>query len=145
MVDLKLDTTEHGDLMRPTIPPDLEQRVKRVSADLMEIESYLIHADLPREALEALSEAVDKTRSTNWAVLNSTIDQFTNVSQPAMVLTSHRVQRTLALLGEMQEEMDAGRIDSKVEGAGQLLVRLGVTHKKMHYILTGKTAPPDQA
>ena len=125
------------------VPPDLDQRVKRVTADLREIEGYLVYADLPVPTLEGFSEALDKARTTNWAVLNSTVDQFSNIGQAAQVLTSHRIQRTLALLGDLGEEMDAGRVNAQLEGAGQLLVRLGVTHKKLHYIITGKTAPTD--
>jgi len=125
------------------VPPDLDQRVKRVTTDLKEIENCLVYADLPVPTLEAFSEALDKARGTNWAVLNSTVDQFSNIGQAALVLTSHRVQRMLALLGDLEEEMDAGRVNSQLEGAGQLLIRLGVTHKKLHYIITGKTAPTE--
>ncbi len=130
--------------MRVQIPPNFEATVKRLTTELKEAERYLVFADLPASTLEALSEAVDKIRSTGWAVLNSLADQFSGSQQGAIVLTSNRIQRTVSLLGTLVEEIDGGRITPATQDVDKLRNILGIAYKKLHYASTGKPAPPDQ-
>lgn len=127
-------------IMRPQAPPHFEETVKRLTSDMKEAERYLVYADLQQGTLEGLSEAVDKVRATTWAVLNSAVDQFSG--PPGMiVLTTHRVQRALALMSALNEELDAGHVKPTTQGVADLHTTLGVVYKKLYYLLTGKPAP----
>lgn len=128
-------------IMRPQAPPQFEETVKRLTLDLMAAERYLVYADLSQSTLEGLSEAVDKTRSTVWAVLNASVDQFGETG--TIVLTSHRIQRAVALLSTLDDEIDSGHIKPTTQNVKELNRLLGVMYKKLHYLLTGKPAPTE--
>ena len=125
------------------VPPDFEFAIARLSLDLRIAERHLVHAQLPQKLLEDISESVDLVRSTLWAVLNSVADDFSVSHQATALLTSHRMQRTLALLGAVSEEIDARRIHSATPGLDTLSTMLGTVYKKCHYLRTNRPAPSE--
>lgn len=122
------------------VPPDFEPTIKRLTLDLRAADRHLVHARLPQQTLQEMSESVDLLRSTIWAVLNSVADEFSASHQATALLTSHRMQRTLALLGALIEEIDAGRIHNTASGLETLTNTLGTVYKKCHYLLAHRPA-----
>ncbi|MGH9804650.1 MAG: hypothetical protein ACRD4D_05720 [Candidatus Acidiferrales bacterium] len=125
------------------VPPDFESTVKRLTLDLRIADRHLVHARLPQRTLEEMSEGVDLIRSTLWAVLNSVADDFSVSHEATALLTSHRMQRSLALLEALVEEIDAGRIHRSTPGLEGLSNLLGTVYKKCHYVLQHRPAPPE--
>ncbi|MGH7754423.1 MAG: hypothetical protein ACREN5_16585, partial [Gemmatimonadales bacterium] len=80
-----------------------------------------------------------------WAVLNSVVDEFSDSQRATVILTSHRMQRARTLITTIVEEIDAGNITSTTQGAEELRSTLGLAYKKLHYLATGKPAPPELA
>lgn len=132
--------------MRPPtkspIPPHFDKTVEKLVSDIKEVERDLLFADVPTSILEALSEAVDKIRATNWALLNSTLDQFATGRQ-TNVLAAHRIQRAAPLLDAIKREIDDGVITRATPGAEELRTLLGVVYKKLHFVTTGHSAASD--
>lgn len=126
-------------------PPRFNETLKRLTLDIKEAERYLVYAELPQETLEGVSEAVDHLRATCWATLNSVVDEFSDTQRATVILTSHRIQRALTLLNSLMEEIDAGRIERRAKNVDELRNLLGVVYKKLHYLTTGKPAPPEPA
>ncbi|OFV85855.1 MAG: hypothetical protein A2620_04280 [Acidobacteria bacterium RIFCSPHIGHO2_01_FULL_67_28] len=125
------------------IPPRFNESLKRLTLDMQEATRLLVHAELPQDTLEGLSQAVDHLRSTCWAVLNSVVDEFSDAQRATVILTSHRIQRTTQLMDSLNEEVDAGRLTRQTQGVDGLRNTLGVVYKKLHYLTTGKPAPPE--
>lgn len=128
---------------RTRVPPRFDETIKRLTLELKEAERYLVFSELPENTLEGLSEAVDHLRGTVWAVLNSVVDEFSSSQRAAILLTSHRIQRAQGLLGSLDEEIDAGRVTRSTAGVEELRATLARIYKKLHYLLTGKPAPPE--
>ena len=125
------------------IPPRFNESLKRLTLDMQEATRLLVHAELPQDTLEGLSQAVDHLRSTCWAVLNSVVDEFSDAQRATVILTSHRIQRTTQLMDSLNEEVDAGRLTRQTQGVDGLRNTLGVVYKKLHYLPPGKPAPPE--
>lgn len=125
------------------VPPDFEATIKRLTLELRTADRHLVHARLSQDTLQEISESIDLIRSTIWAVLNSVADEFSVGHQATALLTSHRMQRSLALLGAISEEIDARRIHATTPGLDSLSTLLGNVYKKCHYILTNRPAPSD--
>ncbi|MGH9863111.1 MAG: hypothetical protein ACRD35_06775 [Candidatus Acidiferrales bacterium] len=121
-----------------SVPPNFEENLKHLTVNLKETDRYLVHARLPQDTLEGFSEAVDQVRTTVWAVLNSVVDEFSTSEQATALLTSHRIQRTQALINAITGEIDAGQITRTTPGVSELFTALGVTYKKLHYVVMGK-------
>ena len=121
-----------------SVPANFEENLKRLTVSLKETDRYLVHARLPQDTLEGFSEAVDQARTTLWAVLNSVMDEFSATDQATNLLTSHRIQRTQALINAITGEIDSGQITRSTPGASELFTTLGVAYKKMHYLMVGK-------
>lgn len=128
---------------RSQIPDNFDHILKRLFLDLKEADRSLTSARLPQRTLEELSETIDHLRATTWAVLNSVVDDFSDVEQAPTLLTAHRLQRTCALLLALNAEMDSRQLTGSTPGADQLAAALGATYKKLHFILHGKPAPVD--
>ncbi len=132
--------------MRPPtkspIPPHFDKTVEKPVSDIKEVDQNLLFADVPTNILEALSEAVDKIRATNWALLNSTLDQFAT-SRQTNVLAAHRIQRAAPLLDAIKHEIDDGVITATTPGVEELRTLLGVVYKKLHFVTTGHSAASD--
>lgn len=128
---------------RTQVPPRFADTLKRLTLELKEADRYLVFADLPQNTLEGLSEAVDHLRGTVWAVLNSTVDEFSNSQRASVLLTSHRIQQTHALVDALVEEIDAGRITKSTRGVEELRNALAVVYKKLYYLTTGTPAPSE--
>ncbi len=126
-------------------PPRFNESLKRLTLDMEEATRFLVHAEVPQETLEGMSRAVDHLRSTCWAVLNSVVDEFSDAQRATVILTSHRVQRAAQLMDSVNEEVDAGRINRQTQGVDGLRNTLGVVYKKLHYLTTGRPAPPESA
>ena len=126
-------------------PPRFNESLKRLTLDMEEATRFLVHAEVPQETLESMSRAVDHLRSTVWAVLNSVVDEFSDAQRATVILTSHRIQRTTQLMDSLNEEVDAGRVNRQTQGVDGLRNTLGVVYKKLHYLTTGKPAPPESA
>lgn len=127
------------------VPSRFNHTLKRLTLDMQEADRYLVYAELPQDTLEGLSSAVDHLRATCWAVLNSVVDEFSNSQRATVILTSHRMQRAAQLMAALIEEVDAGRIARTTQGVEELRNTLGVVYKKLHYLTTGKPAPPEPA
>lgn len=125
------------------VPLRFHQNVKRVVLDMQEVDRHLVFAGLPQQTLEDLSQAVDHLRATCWAVLNSVVDEFADSQRATVILTSHRIQRATQLIGALMEEIDAGRLTRSTQGIEELRNQLGRAYKKLHYLTTGKAAPPE--
>lgn len=126
---------------RPQVPENFDQILKRLVLDLKEADRSLTSARLPQPTLEELSETIDHLRATTWAVLNSVVDDFSDVEQAPTLLTAHRLQRTCALLLALNAAMDTRLLTGSTPGVDQLAAALGATYKKLHFILHGKPAP----
>ena len=126
-------------------PPRFNESLKRLTLDMEEATRFLVHAEVPQETLEGMSRAVDHLRSTCWAVLNSVVDELSDAQRATVILTSHRIQRTTQLMDSLNEEVDAGRVNRQTQGVDGLRNTLGVVYKKLHYLTTGKPAPPESA
>jgi len=124
-------------------PPRFNESLKRLTLDMEEATRFLVHAEVPQETLADMSRAVDHLRSTVWAVLNSVVDEFSDAQRATVILTSHRVQRASQLMDSLNEEVDAGRLNRQTQGVDGLRNTLGVVYKKLHYLTTGKPAPPE--
>lgn len=125
------------------VPPDFEAAIKRLTLDLRSADRHLVHARLPQDTVQDMSESVDLIRSTLWAVLNSVADEFSVSHQATALLTSHRMQRTQALLEAVIKEIDSGRIHSATLGLEALSNILGTVYKKSHYLLARRPASTD--
>jgi hypothetical protein len=130
---------------RTRVPPRFNETVKRLTLELQEANRHLVFADLPQDTVEELSQTVDHVRSTVWAVLNSMVDEFASTQRATVILTSHRIQRAQALMAAINAEIDAGHLTRSTQGIEELRNMLAVAYKKIHYLLTGKPAPPEPA
>ena len=126
-----------GGSQHTSVPPNFEENLKHLTVNLKETDRYLVHARLPQDTLEGFSEAVDQVRTTVWAVLNSVVDEF-STSEATALLTSHRIERTQALINAITGEIDAGQITRSTPGVSELFTVLGVAYKKLHYVVMGK-------
>lgn len=130
---------------RVQVPPRFNETIKHLTLGLQEADRYLVYAELPQDTLDGLSQAVDHLRGTVWAVLNSVVDEFSDSQRASVLLTSHRLQRAQQLTDAVIGEIDAGNITRTTQGTEKLRTTLGVAYKKLHFVLTGKAAPPESA
>lgn len=137
-----MPTNKSETVERTRVAPRFEETIKRLTLNLKEATRYLVFADLPQSTLEGLSGAVDHLRTTVWAVLNSTVDEFSDGHRATIVLTSHRMQRSQALMGALSDEIDAGHVTASTPGGEELLAALGLVYKKLHFLRTGASLPP---
>ena len=125
------------------VPERFEKNLKRLTLDCKEATRFLVHAQLPEQTVEELSEAVDHLRATVWAVLNSLADEFSDAQRARLILTSHRIQRAKGLLEALNDEVESRRITGATAGLRELLAVMGRIYKKLHYLTTEKAAPDD--
>jgi hypothetical protein len=125
-------------------PGGFERTLRRLTLDLKEADRFLSSAGLPHKTLEELSETVDHLRATTWAVMNAVSDDIGDAKEAPTLLTTHRIQRTRALLLALNAEMDTGHVAAQTAGAHDLCTALGTTFKKLHYVLHGKPVPPEE-
>jgi hypothetical protein len=126
------------------VPAGFDRTMRRLTLDLKEADRFLSAAGLPQKSLEDLSETVDHLRATTWAVMNAVSDDIGDAKEAPTLLTTHRIQRTRALLLALNAEMDTGHISPNTAGVTDLCTALGTTYKKVHYLLHGKPIPPEE-
>ncbi|MFQ5696125.1 MAG: hypothetical protein ACE5HB_09065, partial [Terriglobia bacterium] len=107
----------------------------------LEVDRHLVHVRLEQPTLEGLSQAVDRTRQTIWAVLRGEGDEF-DEQRASSMLTAKRVQRATQLLQALNEELDAGNVHGRTEGLDELSAWLGLVYKKLTYLFSGRPLPP---
>jgi len=126
------------------VPEAFERSLRRLTLDLKEADRLLADAGLRPETLEELSETVDHLRATTWAVMNAVSDDLSDPREAPTLLTAHRIQRTRALLLALNTEIDTGHITAEASNTNDLCTALGMTYKKLHYLLHGKPVPPEE-
>lgn len=124
------------------VPPHFNETIRRLTLNLKEADRYLVHTTLPESALGELSEAVDRLRATVWSALNSVVDEFSSSQRATWLLTSQRIQRARALLQAIEAEIGAGHITASTPGVDELRNQLGRAYKKLQFLTTPRSAPP---
>lgn len=118
-------------------PQAVDDRIRALALDLLELERQLIRSRVDAHALEELSKAVDHIRNTIWAMLNSAdmAEAFIEVGSATAVLTALRVQRATSLGQLVVEEIDSGNLTLQTKGADELRKSLAICYKKLSRLL----------
>lgn len=115
----------------------IDDRIQSMALNLLALERELIHARVSVHALEELSKAVDQTRNTVWALLNSAemTEAFIEAGLGKAVLTAHRVQRATTGNALVVEEIDAGNLSPGTKSVKELRNALAIAYKKLSRLL----------